>query len=161
VVDDRLTHACSYTAPNTLSNSTPANLSTPGLCVHQLTLFPLLLSLQPPASPTTSSSKSPVPSVIGRPLRSATIHPLVHCPLVSTRKSSVLKVHLASEVDMAYQIVNGSWSCRPSLSLSCCGLSERFFWKVAVRNSVDHSTRGEPATGGVVVWDLKSVAGSR
>lgn len=26
---------------------------------------------------------------------------------------------------------------------------------------MDHSTRGEPATGGVVVWDLKSVAGSR
>jgi hypothetical protein len=65
-------------APNTLSSKTPANLSVPGLFTHHSTLFPLLLSPQPPASPTTSSSRSPVPSLIGLPLRSAMIHPRVH-----------------------------------------------------------------------------------
>jgi hypothetical protein len=40
-------------------------------------------------------------------------------------------------------------------------LRERFFWNVAFRNSVAHSARGEPAMGGVVVYDLNSVEGRR
>ena len=116
-----------YSFPNTLSSSTCANKSTPGLFVHQATLFPLLVSLQPPASPTTSSSRSLVPSVTGLPLRSATIQPRVHCPLVSTLRSSVLNSQPGSEVESAYQMVSGSCSCKPSFEGSCCGLSERFF----------------------------------
>jgi hypothetical protein len=149
------------TAPKTLSNNTPAKISVPGLPVHQLTLFPLLLSIQPPASPTTSSSSSPFPSLTGLPLRSATIHPRVHCPLVSTLRSSVLNSHFGSEAVSAYQMVSGSCSWRPRLDGSCCGFRDAFFWKVAVRKRVDHSARGEPAMGGDVVWDLKSFAGRR
>jgi hypothetical protein len=140
-----------YKAPKTLSNNNPPKTSTPGLCVHQLTLFPLLLSLQPPASPTISSSKSPAPSLTGLPLRSATMQPRVHCPLVSTRKSSVLKSHFGFEAHEAYHTHRGSWSWRPIVVASFCGLRERFFWNVALRKSVAHSASGEPAMGGVVV----------
>lgn len=42
------------TFPKTLSKSSCANNSVPGLFVHQATLFPLLLSPHHPASPTTS-----------------------------------------------------------------------------------------------------------
>jgi hypothetical protein len=140
-----------YTFPNTLSNKCPAKTSTPGLCAHHETLFPLLESLHPPASPTTSSFRSPSPSVIGLPLRSATIHPLVHCPLVSTLKSSVLNTHFSFSGHDAYHTHSGSWSWRPILVASCWGLRERFFLKVASRKREDHSTMGDPATGGVVV----------
>jgi hypothetical protein len=170
----------SHTLPNILSNKCPANTSVPGLCVHQATLFPLLESLlryhvrnepshklctrttyHPPASPITSSSKPPFPSVTGLPLRSATIQPLVHCPLVSTLKSSILNVHFSSAAQLAYHTVNGSCSCSPIFSRSCCGLSERLFSNVALRKSVAHSASGLPAMGGEVVYDLKSLAGSR
>jgi hypothetical protein len=150
-----------YIAPKTLSSSTPANLFTPGLSVHHATLFPFLLSLQLPASPMASWSKSPLPSLTGLPLRSATMHPLVHCPLVSTLKSSVLNFHLSSPAESAYQIVSGSCSCKPIFVASCCGLRARFFLKVASRKRVDHSARGEPVMGGLVVWDLKREAGRR
>jgi hypothetical protein len=43
---------------------------------------------------------------------------------------------------------------------SFCGLSERFFANVALRKRVDHSARGDPAIGGVVVCEVKRVEGS-
>jgi hypothetical protein len=44
---------------------------------------------------------------------------------------------------------------------SFCGLRERFFLNVAARKRVHHSARGDPATGGVVVWEVKRVEGRR
>lgn len=61
---------------------------------------------------------------------------------------------------MAYQIVNGSCNCKPSLDGSCCGFRDRFFWNVEVRKCVDHSANGLPETVGDVVCDWNSEAGS-
>jgi hypothetical protein len=44
---------------------------------------------------------------------------------------------------------------------SFCGLRERFFLNVAARKRVHHSARGDPAMGGVVVWEVKRVEGRR
>lgn len=65
-------------SPNTLCNNTLPNLLSPGLLVHHATLFPLLVSLQPPASPTTSSLRSPSPSVTCISIFSSVTHPHIY-----------------------------------------------------------------------------------
>ena len=113
----RSSHPCLSPAqifPNTLSNSTPANRSTPGLPVHLSIRFPLLVSLQPPASPMASSSKLSVPSCTLLPLVSTIQHPLVHWPSVSTLiSSSLVNFQSGSLGQRAYHMVRGSCSCRP------------------------------------------------
>jgi hypothetical protein len=133
--------------PNTRSNSSPANRSTPGLFVHHMTLFALLLSPHPPASPTTSTAMSPSRSTTGRPRRSTMQHPRVHCPLVSTRTSPVLNSHAALPADSAYHTVSGSCSCSPSLDSSWFGFRLSSLRNVVSRNSDDHSASGDPSTG--------------
>lgn len=141
-----LTHHCSP-SPQTRCSITLANLLSPGLFVHHATRLPLLESLQPPASPTTSSLRSPSPSVTGRPLRSTIVQPRVHCPLVSTRTSSSLNFHAALDAESAYHTVRGSCSWRPCLEASWCfGFNDAFLANVEERKRWVHSERGLPLT---------------